>query len=91
MLRFIKSNILKRLYYGLKDIRKSSKRLYCGLKSARIPGVEGTSFYVRVDNSLLNSLSNIAKQLLASISGVDGFNNKLLGPFSVLDKTIVHL
>jgi hypothetical protein len=57
----------------------------------RIPSVEGTSFYVRVDNSLLIPLSGVAKQLSASVSGVDGFDKKLSGPFSVLDKTIVPL
>jgi len=57
----------------------------------RIPGVEGTLFYVRVDNSLLIPLSSMAKQLSASVSGVDRFDKKLLDPFLVLDKTIVPL
>jgi len=61
VLRFVKSNTLKKLYCGLKDVRKLLKRLYCGLKSTRIPSVEGTLFYIRVDNSLLISLSSIAK------------------------------
>jgi len=57
----------------------------------RIPGVEGTLFYIRVNNSLLIPLSSIAKQLLASVSGVDRFNKKLLDPFLVLNKTIMPL
>jgi len=61
MLRSVKLNALKKLYYGLKDIRKLLKRLYCGLKSTRIPSVEGTSFYIRVDNFLLIPLSSITK------------------------------
>jgi len=61
MLRFIKLNALKKLYYGLKDIRKLLKRLYYSLKSIRIPGVEGTLFYIRVNNFLLILLSSIAK------------------------------
>ena len=61
MLRFIKPNALKKLYYSLKDIRKLLKRLYYSLKSIRIPGVEGTLFYIRVNNSLLIPLSSIAK------------------------------
>jgi len=84
MLRFIKSNTLK-------DIRKLLKRLYYGSKSTRVPSIEGTSFYVRVDNSLLILLSNITKQFSASVSGVDGFSKKLLGLFLVLDKTIIPL
>ena len=57
----------------------------------RIPSVEGTSFYIRVNNSLLIPLSGVAKQLSASISGVDRFNKKLSDPFLVLDKTIIPL
>ena len=79
------------MYYGLKDIRKLLKRLYCGLKSARIPSVEGTLFYIRVNNSLLILLSSVTKQFLVSISGVDRFSKKLLGLFLVLDKTIMPL
>ena len=89
ILRFARSNILKKLYYGLKDIENLLKQLYYSLKSIKIPSVEGTLFYVRVNNSLLILLSSIAKQLLASIGGVDRFNKKLLGLFSVLDKTII--
>ena len=91
ILRFIKSSVLKKLYCGLKDIGNLLKQLYCSLKSIRIPSVEGTLFYVRVDNSLLIPLFSIAKQLSASISGVNKFNKKLLGLFSVLDKTIIPL
>ena len=91
MLRFVKLNILKILYCGLKDIRELLKRLYYSLKSARIPNIKETLFYIRVNNSLLILLSNMAKQLSASASGVDGFNKKLLSPFLVLDKTIVPL
>ena len=91
MLGFVKLNILKKLYYSLKDIRKLLKRLYCGLKSIRTPSVEGTLFCVRVNNSLLIPLSSITKQLLASINRVDRFSKKLLGLFSVLDKTIIPL
>ena len=79
------------MYCGLKDIRKLSKRLYCSLKSVKIPSIEGTLFYIRVDNSLLIPLSSITKQFLASISGVDRFSKKLLGLFLVLDKTIIPL
>jgi len=61
VLRFIKLNALKKLYYSLKDIRKSLKRLYCSSKSARIPGIEGTSFYIKVNNSLLILLSSVTK------------------------------
>jgi len=79
------------LYYSLKDIRKLSKRLYYGLKSIRIPSVEGTLFYIGVDNSLLIPLFGITKQFSASVSGVGGFNKKLLGLFLVLNKTIILL
>ena len=62
MLRLVKLNILKKLYYGLKDIRrKLLNRLYCRLKSVKSPGKEGTLFYIKVNNSLLIPLSNIAK------------------------------
>jgi len=71
----VKLNILKKLYYGLKDIRrKLLNRLYCGLKSIRSSSRERTLFYIRVNNSLLILLSSVAKQLLAFISGVDRFN-----------------
>jgi len=79
------------LYYGLKDIRKLLKRLYYGLKSIKIPSVEGTLFYIKVNNSLLILLSGVAKQFSASVSGVDRFSKKLLGLFLVLDKTIIPL
>jgi len=61
VLRFVELNTLKKLYCGLKNIRKLLKRLYYSLKSVRIPSVEGTLFYVRVNNSLLILLSSIAK------------------------------
>ena len=79
------------MYCGLKNVKNLLKRLYCGLKSTRIPSVKGILFYVRVDDFLLNLLSSVAKQLSASVSEVDKFNNKLLSPFLVLDKTIVCL
>ena len=79
------------LYYSLKDVKKSLKRLYYNLKSIRIPSIEATSFYIKVNNSLLIPLSSMAKQLSASTSRVDKFNKKLLNPFLVLDKTIMPL
>ena len=91
MLRFIKLNILKILYCGLKDIRELLKRLYYNLKSVRISGVKGTLFYIKVNNSLFIPLSGVAKQLSVSASGVDKFNKKLLSLFLVLDKTIMPL
>jgi len=62
VLRLVKLNILKKLYYSLKDVRrKLLNRLYYRLKSIRSPGGEGTLFYIRVNNSLLIPLSSIAK------------------------------
>jgi len=92
VLRLVKLNILKKLYYGLKDIRrKLLNRLYCRSKSIRSPGGERTLFYIRVNNSLLIPLSGIAKQLLAFISGVNRFNKKLLDLFLVLDEITISL
>ena len=88
----MKLNILKKLYYGLKDIkRKLLNRLYCGLKSVKSPSRERTLFYIRVNNSLFILLSSIAKQLLVFISGVDRFNKKLLDLFLVSDKITIFL
>ena len=92
MLRLIKLNILKKLYYSLKDIRKKLlNRLYCRSKSIRSPSGKRTSFYIKVNNSLLIPLSGIAKQLLAFISKVNRFNKKLLDLFSVSDKITISL
>ena len=91
MLRFVKLNILKILYCGLKDIRELLKRLYCSLKFVRIPNIKGTLFYIKINNFLLILLFSIAKQLLIFTSRVDRFNKKLLNLFSVLNKTIIPL
>jgi len=65
------------LYYGLKDIkRKLLNKLYYRLKSIRSPGGKRTSFYIRVDNSLLILLFGITKQLSVFVSKVDKFNKK---------------
>jgi hypothetical protein len=66
-------------------------KLYCGLKSVRIPGIKKTLFYIRVDDFLLVLLSSIAKQLSASVSRVNKFNKKLLDLLLVLNKTIIPL
>jgi len=92
VLRLVKLNILKKLYYSLKDIRrKLLNRLYYRLKSIRSPSKKGTLFCIRVNNSLLILLSSIAKQLLVFISRVDRFNKKLLDPFLVLDEITISL
>ena len=55
----------------------------------RIPNIKATLFYIRIDDFLLILLSGVAKQLLVFIGKVDRFNKKFLGPFSVLDETII--